>query len=86
MRTELHVRITLHGRISSRLAAAFEGLTSVRRPGHTELVGEVADEAQLHGLLARIRDFGLAIDTVTVDRSENGKAPRRWKDAPTARR
>ena len=29
--------------------------------GHTILTGEVADQAALHGLLARIRDLGIPI-------------------------
>jgi hypothetical protein len=38
----------------------------VRRAGATELVGQVADQAQLHGLLSRIRDLGLELESVTV--------------------
>lgn len=33
--------------------------------GHTILIGDVADQAALHGLLARIRDLGLPILLVT---------------------
>lgn len=29
--------------------------------GHTILIGELADQAALHGLLARIRDLGISI-------------------------
>ena len=29
--------------------------------GHTILIGDVADQAALHGLLARIRDLGIPI-------------------------
>ena len=29
--------------------------------GHTVLIGDVADQAALHGLLARIRDLGIPI-------------------------
>jgi hypothetical protein len=59
-------RIIVRGRLSDRLATAFEGMTSVRHPGRTELVGEIADQAQLHGLLARIRDLGLELEHVSV--------------------
>jgi hypothetical protein len=72
MTRRLRLRISIHGRLSTRLAAAFEGLGTVRRPGHTDLVGEVADQAQLHGVLGRVRDLGLAIDAVTVERVETG--------------
>jgi hypothetical protein len=60
------VRITIRGRLSSRLAGAFEGLAPSYRSGHTDLFGEIADQAQLHGLLARIRDLGLDLEGVSV--------------------
>lgn len=66
MNTTLSIRITVHGRLSQRLARAFDGLTLVRSSGATELVGEVADQAQLHGLLSRIRDLGLDLEALTV--------------------
>ena len=66
MNDTLRIRITVHGRLSDRLAAAFDGLSLERRRGATDLVGEVADQAQLHGLLSRIRDLGLDLASVTV--------------------
>ena len=66
MDTTLSIRITVRGRLSRRLAAAFDGLTSVPRSGATDLVGDVADRAQLHGLLSRIRDLGLELESVSV--------------------
>lgn len=66
MNTTSAVRITVAGRMSKRLAAAFDGMTLVRRPGITELVGEVADQAQLHSLLSRIRDLGIELVSVDV--------------------
>jgi hypothetical protein len=66
MTSSLSIRITVHERLSARLAAAFDGMTLARRPGATELAGEVADQAQLHGLLTRIRDLGLTLESVRV--------------------
>jgi hypothetical protein len=66
MKSTRTVRITVGGRLSERLAAAFDGMTLVRRSGATELAGEVVDQAQLYGLLARIRDLGLELKAVTV--------------------
>jgi hypothetical protein len=60
------VRITVRGRLSPRLASAFEGMAPHYRPGHTELVGEIADQTQLYGLLSRIRDLGLELEHVIV--------------------
>lgn len=60
------VRITVRGLLSDRLATVFDGMTPVRRTGATELVGTVIDQAQLHGLLERIRDLGLELEAVEV--------------------
>jgi hypothetical protein len=62
----MRILIKVRGRLSHRLAAAFEGMTLVPCTGATELVGDIADQAQLHGLLSRIRDLGLELESVTV--------------------
>jgi hypothetical protein len=66
MRATRRIRITVRERLSEHLAAAFDGMTLVRRPGATELVGEVVDQAHLHGLLTRIRDLGLELESMTA--------------------
>lgn len=66
MNTTLHIRITVRGRLSPRLATAFDGLTLSQCAGVTAIEGEVSDQAQLHGLLSRVRDLGLELETVTV--------------------
>ena len=66
MKSTLRIRIKVRGRLSERLAAAFDGMTPHWRSGATELVGEVVDQAQLHGLLTRIRDLGLELESVNV--------------------
>jgi hypothetical protein len=86
MRSTLRIRITVRGRLSQRLAPAFDGLTLRPRAGATELFGEIADQTQLHALLTRIRDLGLDLRSVTVldadptkpdrDRSVVGRASR----------
>ena len=60
------VRITVRGQLGDRLVNAFDRMTLVRRPGATELAGEVVDQAQLYGVLTRIRDLGLELESVTV--------------------
>ena len=60
------VHIRVRGRLSKRFAAAFDGMTLVPRNGTTELVGEVVDQAQLHGLLTRIRDLALELESLTI--------------------
>jgi hypothetical protein len=66
MTSTLRIRITVRGRLSQRLARAFDGLALVPQAGATELAGEVADQAQLHGVLTRIRDLGLELQSVDV--------------------
>jgi hypothetical protein len=53
-------RITIDGRLSERFAPAFEGATLETGVGQTTLVAEL-DQSQLHGLLDRVRDFGLEL-------------------------
>ena len=66
MKSTLRIRITVRGRLSQRLALAFDGLALRPRDGGTELFGEIADQTQLHGVLTRIRDLGLELESVTV--------------------
>jgi hypothetical protein len=58
-------RIVLRGRLGERFESAFDGM--VLQPGQdqTVLVGEIRDQAQLYGLLDRLRDFG--IDLIAVE-------------------
>ncbi len=60
------VRITIRGRLSARLAEVFDGLALEGAAGRTVLVGQVADQAQLHGVLTRIRDLGLELESVAT--------------------
>jgi hypothetical protein len=63
----LKIRITVRGRLSERLSTAFDGLTLVPGDGVTDLIGDVVDHTQLYGLLTRIRDLGLELESVTTD-------------------
>ena len=75
MNTTRTIRITVRGRLSDRLAGAFEGHDApALRRGHP-VVGEVGDQAHLHGLLNRIRDLGLELESVTVVDSPEGRPP-----------
>ena len=42
------------------------------RPGETVIVGPVADQAALHGVLARIRDLGMPLLSVRVVEERDG--------------
>jgi hypothetical protein len=54
-------RLTVRGLVSERLASAFEGMTVEPGTDTTALVGPVQDQAQLYGLMNRVRDFGLEL-------------------------
>ena len=58
-------RIVLRGRLADRFESAFDGMALQPGPGQTVLVGEIRDQAHLHGLLDRLRDFG--IDLLAVE-------------------
>jgi hypothetical protein len=55
-------RIKVKGPLDRKWADWFDGLTiTPQANGETLLVGLVADQAALHGLLAKIRDLGLPL-------------------------
>jgi hypothetical protein len=57
--------ITIRGHLDQHWATWFEGLTITNGDnGETQLAGSVADQAALHGLLAKIRDLGLPLIAV----------------------
>jgi hypothetical protein len=47
--------------LSDRFRASFEGMRLERINGQTSLIGEISDQAQLHGVLAHAADLGLSI-------------------------
>ena len=54
-------RIIVRGRLSERFASVFDGLRIESFPGETAITGPIADQGQLHGVLERIRDYGLEL-------------------------
>lgn len=57
-------RIVIRGRLSERLCAQFDGLTALSSGDRTVLTGDLVDQAQLHGILDRIRELNLELLTV----------------------
>ncbi len=64
-------RIRVEGRLDTNWSDWFNGLViAPQADDETVLAGPVADQAALHGLLAKIRDLGLPL--LSVERIEAG--------------
>ena len=60
-------RITVRGALDESWSTWFDGLqVTSDANGDTALAGNVRDQAALHGLLAKIRDLGVILISVTV--------------------
>ena len=60
--TPARYRIGVQGQLRLEWAACFGGLTlSWQEPDQTMLVGQIVDQAALHGILNTIRDLGLPL-------------------------
>jgi hypothetical protein len=58
-------QIRIRGHLDSQWADWFEGLTiTLEEDGDTLLTGPVIDQAALHGLLKKVRDFGMTLVSV----------------------
>ncbi|HEY6311763.1 MAG TPA: hypothetical protein VIY52_13300 [Streptosporangiaceae bacterium] len=57
-------RIAVRGRLTEHLGSAFEGFALEPASEHTVLVGEIRDQAQLYGVLDRVRNLGLELVSV----------------------
>jgi hypothetical protein len=66
------VQIRLAEALGPRFAQVFEDL-EVRT--ETVLMGELADRAALHGVLARLRDLDLQMIDLRVEETETGGEP-----------
>jgi hypothetical protein len=68
--------IRLKGRLESRWAAWFDGLSLTNSSDGTTIIrGPVADQAALHGLLQKVRDLGLPLVSVTQVEPDQPNAP-----------
>ena len=60
-------RLRVNGHLDQRWSAWFDDLTLTRESGGTtSLSGAVTDQAELHGLLMKIRDLGITLISVEV--------------------
>ena len=56
--------IQVKGYLDARWNELFEGMTIAWKNNITTISGMVADQAALHGLLARVRDYGLVLISI----------------------
>ncbi len=56
-----HYEFRVDGRLSARAQDALAELTAVEVRTETVMFGAVADDSQLHGILARFQDLGLRV-------------------------
>ena len=56
--------IQVKGYLDARWNELFDGMSIAWRDNVTTISGEVADQAALHGLLARVRDYGLVLISI----------------------
>ena len=64
--------VRVRGVLDDRWSAWFEGMEVTADPaGQTTIAGPVADQAALHGLLAKVRDLGLPL--ISVRRVDPGQ-------------
>lgn len=63
-------RLCIRGRITERLTAAFEGMRLETSGALTVFTGEIRDQAELYGLLERVRDLGLELVSIAPRATE----------------
>jgi hypothetical protein len=64
-RPPTHYRLRIDGHLDQRWSAWFGSLTLTHESdGTTSLSGAVSDQAELHGLLTKIRDLGVTLISV----------------------
>lgn len=74
-------RIQLKGHLGPAWSERFGGLKITNtQSGETILEGPIADQAQLHGILASIRDLNLTLISVTRIESEDSAANDQFSD------
>ncbi len=87
MGQEAIYRIRVRGQLGPGWSSWFAGLTVHAEPdGTTQLNGELADQAALHGLLAAIRDLGLPLISVETIANRQPQSPTGEKHAANGRR
>ncbi len=70
-RAPAHYEIRINGHLDEHWSTWFNGLTLVcENDGTTTLQGVMADQAELHGILAKVRDIGATLLSVVSAEAE----------------
>jgi hypothetical protein len=56
--------LVVRGELDDRFAYLFNGLDFERVAGTTVIRGRIADQAQLHGYIARVEELGLELVSI----------------------
>ena len=64
--------IQVKGYLDARWNELFEGMNIAWQDNITTISGMVADQAALHGLLARVRDYGLVLLSIKSTTDSHG--------------
>ena len=67
-------RIVVKDELGAAYAGAFEGMTIETGDGTTTLVGQIADQAQLQGILGRISSLNLVLLSVNAVGASDSEA------------
>jgi hypothetical protein len=62
--TPRQYELRIEGRVSEDVARDFTEFEVREAPPETVMYGEIADDAQLHGVLARLQDLGLRVTSL----------------------
>ncbi len=65
-------RLVLRGELGDSFGVLFDGMQLQRLAGTTVLTGDVADQAQLVGLIERIQELGVELVSINPDHGTDG--------------
>jgi hypothetical protein len=72
----VYYEIRIAGHLDQRWSTWFDGLAIIHEDdGTTTLRGAVTDQAELHGLLAKVRDLGATLISVTPNNADHTGGP-----------
>ncbi len=76
-KTQEIYQIRVKGRLDQSWSSWFDNMTLMFEKGETSITSAVADQAALHGLLAKVRDLGLTLIDVKRIEPESDETVKR---------